>query len=223
MTPLYWSIGPTVNSAVRLAHQPSQFLAGEKTSRSRRKVGWQQILSAPATICSQTFRWVSKASATTTRPFRGTWPNTSLTAANSSPLQALPQRGYVGRRWTPGSLGRGPLARFSRPGTGGHPPLPRYLPGRKGRHVQVLEHPVHAGCLLLAEPQKLRRSTPLVPPPLSYAGAAQHGTGGQGDRPQRWRRPWLLRKSGTKSSGHHPSLPLKLVIILYYFEKMKRP
>ena len=41
----------------------------------------------------------------------------------------------------------------------------------KGRHVQALEHPVeggHAGCLLLAEPQKLRRSTPLVPPPLSY-------------------------------------------------------
>ena len=63
------------------------------------------------------------------------------------PAPALPQRGY---RPTPDgprvSLGRGPLARFSRPGTGGHPPLPRYLPAvadfcLKGRHVQALEQP----------------------------------------------------------------------------------
>ena len=44
--------------------------------------------------------------------------------------------------------------------------------------------------------------------------------------PKEWRRPWLLRKSGTKSSVSLKVIilpSLKLVIFLYYFEKMKRP
>ena len=69
--------------------------------------------------------------ATTTRPFRGTWPNTfDRRQFFPCPAQLPHCPSAASEADTTGprvSLGRGPLARFSRP-TGGHPPLPRYLP-----------------------------------------------------------------------------------------------